>query len=287
LTASIVGAALNAEEIQVWKDVDGMLTWDPRVKSGGYRVKSLSYQEAHELANAGATILHPETMAPAQRLRIPLIIRNTFRPESEGTTIGLPKTACSNAVKSIACQKNLTVLELRSPTAEKPLTEYSALIERVCKAQKTATLLATSDDVIYLALEPNGRDPGLNFDLDQCVEVHVRTDQAIVTLVGQTLKRCNVVARLSSLLKQQSILILPQSAGSCSVRIIAAQEDLAACTEILQRAFFADVDPAFFGAPELAPDKQRIERSVRTFLSREHQVFSAQPNRFALPTIRQ
>ena len=66
LTASIVGAAFNADEIQVWKDVDGMLTWDPKIKSKGYRVKRLSYEEATELARAGATILHPETIAPAQ-----------------------------------------------------------------------------------------------------------------------------------------------------------------------------------------------------------------------------
>ncbi len=87
LTASIVGAALNVEEVQVWKDVDGMLTCDPRLLEDVYRVRRLSYEEASEPARAGATILHPDTMQPVQRVRMPLVIGNTFSPEGEGTRI--------------------------------------------------------------------------------------------------------------------------------------------------------------------------------------------------------
>ena len=209
-----MGAAVNAEEIQVWKDVDGMLTWNPKVKAGGYRLKSLSYEEAAELAQAGATILHPETIAPAQRLRIPVIIRNTFRPDAEGTRIDTGKVGCRNPVKSIACKTNVTVIELRSPSAGETLAEYFPVIERVCGEHKTATLLGMSEEVIYLELESNGREPHFNVPREKCLEVHVRTDQAIITLVGQGLKRCNVVARLAALLNQQLALVLPQAGES-------------------------------------------------------------------------
>ena len=278
LTASLVGAAVNAEEIQVWKDVDGMLTWDPRKKSGGYRIKNLTYEEADELAKAGATILHPETIAPAQRLRIPLIIRNTFRPEGEGTRIGVPEANCSSPVKSIACKTNMAVLELRSPTVEKSLASYSPVLERVCREQKSATLLAMSDQAIYLAIDGNGCNPNLKFAFDQCVEVHVRTNQAIITLVGQTLKRLNIAARLSALLAQRPVLILPQTSGSCAVRIVAPQEDLALCTELLRRAFFAEVDSEFFAAPEFVPVAQPVALSPAAIrASREQLAFGKTP----------
>ena len=80
LTASIVGAGISADEIQIWTDVDGMLTCDPRVFQGGYRLRSLSYQEAAALAGSGAKVLHPDTVTPAIRQRIPLVIRNSRRP---------------------------------------------------------------------------------------------------------------------------------------------------------------------------------------------------------------
>lgn len=284
LTASLIGAAVNAEEIQVWKDVDGMLTWDPKIKSGGYRLKTLSYEEAAELAHAGATILHPETIAPAQRFRIPVIIRNTFRPDGEGTTIGVAQAVCCNAVKSIVCKPNVTVIELRSPSTNGTLNGYSAVVERVCRENKPVKLLALSDEVIYLALESNGRDPDLHLAPDQCLEVRIRTDQAIITLVGQELKTCNVAARLSAALTEQSALILPQDGDSCSVRLVVAQEQLAACTDLLERVFFSDVDSNVFASPDSVPQERQMQKGERTSVSRKQQVFTTRI-RWALPRV--
>jgi aspartate kinase len=283
LTASLVGAAVNAEEIQVWKDVDGMLTWDPTVRSGGYRVKNLSYEEADELAKAGAAILHPETIAPAQRLRIPLIIRNTFRPDGEGTRIGIHSAPCFSPVKSIVCKTNITVVELRSPAAETMLTEHSAVIEHACKEQKGVRLLAVSGKVIYLALESSGRDPDLTFPLDHCIEVHVRTNQAVVTLVGQALKIRGVAVRLSVLLTRKSALVLPQEGTSCSLRIVVAQEELAACVDLLEQALFANLDPASFALPELAPEERQAQTTPMTHGDPEQKILGIRTNRPALP----
>ncbi|HEY7306572.1 MAG TPA: aspartate kinase [Bryobacteraceae bacterium] len=282
LTASIVGAALNAEEIQVWKDVEGFLTWDPEIRSGGYRLRSLSYEEAAELAQAGASILHPDTIAPARRLRIPIIIRNTFRPDGEGTRIVTQNGACFNPVKSIACRSNVTLVELRSPTSERALKGYSSLIERVCHDAKVATLLGISDEVIYLALESGGRDPGLNVEGDPCVEVRIRTNQAIVTLVGHGLKKCNVAASISHLLIRQAALILPQEAECCSVRIAVAQEELAACADLLDQIFFAKLDPAFFALPVWMPEEQRTRSDSKASISQEQQLLARTNSRFAL-----
>jgi len=87
LTASLVGAGISADEIQIWTDVDGMLSCDPRVLAGGFRLREISYPEAQEMARCGAKVLHPNSVAPALRQRIPIVVRNSRRPEVEGTRI--------------------------------------------------------------------------------------------------------------------------------------------------------------------------------------------------------
>jgi aspartate kinase len=102
-TASLIGAAINAEEIQIWTDVDGMLTCDPRVMEGGYCLDNISYEEAERMARLGAKVLHPETVLPARKQRVPISIRNSRNPEHHGTVIS---SACEieGVVKSIATQ---------------------------------------------------------------------------------------------------------------------------------------------------------------------------------------
>lgn len=279
LTASIVGAAMNAEEVQVWKDVDGMLTWDPRVKSdGGYRVKSLSFEEASELAQAGASILHPDTIRPAQRLRIPVVIRNTFHPDGEGTRIGVPKAACANPVKSVVCRTNVTVIELRSPVPGGDLPgDSAALVEWISKEQRAAKLLAMSENVIYVALEGNGCEPALDFVNGPCMRAHLRTNQALLTLVGQSLKRHDVARTLYTVCAGRPFSILPQNGTGCSVSLFVPQEELPCWIEILEQAFFRSVDCAFFAPAQAAVRNLSAQEVSTTVLSSEQGEFVLRP----------
>src|SRR5215469_6950729 len=111
-TAAIVGAGIDAEEIQIWTDVDGMLTADPTVFPGGRRVRVISFNEAAELAYFGAKVLHPATVLPAIERNIPVLILNSRRPQVEGTRIIADVIPSSNIVKSIACKKKITVLNI-------------------------------------------------------------------------------------------------------------------------------------------------------------------------------
>src|SRR6201999_3699705 len=95
-TAAIIGAGIGAEEIQIWTDVDGMLTADPRIIPGGHRVKSLSFAEAAEMAYFGAKVLHPATVLPAVEKNIPVVILNSRRPETGGTRIAAQAAPCKN-----------------------------------------------------------------------------------------------------------------------------------------------------------------------------------------------
>jgi aspartate kinase len=113
-TASIVGSGIDAEEIQIWTDVDGMLTCDPTILEGGYRVKACSFAEAAELAYFGAKVLHPATVLPAIEKNIPVRILNSRRPESEGTLIAEEAPDCADPIRSIACKRNITLVNIVS-----------------------------------------------------------------------------------------------------------------------------------------------------------------------------
>ena len=292
LTASLVGAALNAEEIQMWKDVDGVLTWDPKIQVGGYRIKYLSYREMADLAWAGATILHPDTIAPAQRLRIPVTIRNTFRPAAESTKIGIAQRSGAGIVKSMACKLNITLLELRSPGAEsKGVAGYSTHLEQFRnKRGAAASLVGMSEQALYLALDDTVRASELTFLLDECVQVHIRSRQAIITLVGEGITDTNVVERLCAVLASTEGLILPNSVSSCAIRIAVPVEALLLYLETLRRAFFAEVDPEYFAIAAPLIDKreyaEKTEAATSTPLSHRKPVFRGNAKPFGLPGVR-
>ncbi len=114
-TASIVGAGIGAEEIQIWTDVDGMLTADPTILPGGHRVKTISFAEAAELAYFGAKVLHPATVVPAVEKNIPVLILNSRRPRSLRHAHCCPKRCpARNVVKSIACKRKITLVNVHS-----------------------------------------------------------------------------------------------------------------------------------------------------------------------------
>src|SRR4029077_10407522 len=113
-TASIVGAGIGAEEIQIWTDVDGMLTADPTILPGGHRVKIISFAEAAELAYFGAKVLHPSTVIPAIERNIPVLILNSRRPDVPGTRIVAETVKGGNPVKSIACKRKITLVNIHS-----------------------------------------------------------------------------------------------------------------------------------------------------------------------------
>jgi aspartate kinase len=253
LTASIVGAAINATEIQIWKDVDGMLTCDPRLRGDGFLVKGLSYDEAAELAKAGAKILHPETVAPAQRLRIPITLRNTFNPQAPGTSVTATPAACTTPVKSIVCKSGITLLEIHSPRPDVSIAECSlALRDLFVGRKKDIELLAMSDSVIYLAVDRGADYHELQTPDAACMEVHLRADQALITLVGEGIASNQEISRqvVNSLSGVQPLL-LPQQNCACSLRLVVPAAQLSSSLAILHSLFFAAPDADVFAKPSV------------------------------------
>ena len=247
LTASIVGAGISADEIQIWTDVDGMLTCDPRVFQGGYRLRSLSYQEAAALAGSGARVLHPDTVTPAIRQRIPLVIRNSRRPEMEGTRIVPAVPPCSNPVKAIACKPDLTVLEIRPKDERDPAELAAALGEMCARYGMPAEFLCQNERTIFLALKSSTRYRDLPIELGGCVEVRLHTRSAILTLVGEGIDgTAEVVARSMAALKQIPVTILSSTRSKLAVSLIVPATEMQRSVELLHREFFKQIDPVVF-----------------------------------------
>lgn len=270
-TASLVGAAVNAEEIQIWKDVDGVLTCDPRIRTDGHLVKNLSYAEAAELAKAGAKVLHPETVAPAERLHIPITLRNTFNPQAPGTSITSASSTCSSPVKSLVCKSGVTLLEIHSPRPEMFAADCSLALRELLTSQKTnIELLGMSDRVIYLATERSADYPELQTRGAGCLEVHLRPEQALITLVGDGIaSNLDLRRQLVTLLSGAQVLFLPQEPSASALRVVMPACHLSSYLAVLHKAFFTAPDPALFSQPstisphKLDPPARSRERETR------------------------
>jgi aspartate kinase len=274
LTASIVGAGISADEIQIWTDVDGMLTCDPRVLQGGYRLWSLSYKEAAALAAAGAQVLHPDTVTPAVRQRIPLVIRNSRRPEVEGTYIIPAVPPCSNPVKAIACKPDLTVLEIR-PKGEGDPEVLAAALDEMCRRYgMPAEFLCQNNGTIFLALKSSMRYQNLPIELDGCVEVRLHPRSAILTLVGEGIDgRSEIAGRTLTALKLIPVTILSNGRSKMVMSLLVPSKEMHRSVEMLHREFFQQIDPTVFAECqdsgfESKPFTEPVESAVRTGTAR-------------------
>jgi aspartate kinase len=248
-TASIVGAGIGAEEIQIWTDVDGMLTADPTIIPNARRVKVISFTEAAELAYFGAKVLHPSTVHPAIERNIPVLILNSRRPQVEGTRI-LSKTVPSkNAVKSIACKTRVTVMNIRSTRMFMAHGFMRRIFEVFDRYETSVDMIATSEVSVSLTVDQSDRLNGILNDLREFSEVSVDENQAIICMVGDNIRYTpGVAARVFNALGDINVRMVSQGASALNLGVVVAGQDLPAAVAALHTEFFSDLDPAVFDA---------------------------------------
>jgi aspartate kinase len=246
-TASIVGAGIGAEEIQIWTDVDGMLTADPTILRGGHRVKTISFAEAAELAYFGAKVLHPATVVPAIEKNIPVLILNSRRPEVPGTRITCESVPSSNVVKSIACKRKITLVNIHSNRmlmAHGFLSRIFAVFERF---ETPVDMVATSEVSVSLTIDNTKNVDAILDELRQFAEANVEHDQVIVCLVGDDIRYTPGVARRTfNALDGINIRMISQGASLLNLSFVVKEADLHAAVEALHREFFSTLDPNVF-----------------------------------------
>ncbi len=246
-TASIVGAGIGAEEIQIWTDVDGMLTADPTILPGGHRVKIISFAEAAELAYFGAKVLHPATVVPAMDKDIPVLILNSRRPDVEGTRIVADSVPCENTVKSIACKRKITLVNIHSTRMLMAHGFLHRIFEVFDRFQTPVDMVATSEVSVSLTIDNRENMEAIQAELRQYAEVNVEHEQVIVCLVGENIRFTPGVARrVFNALDGINIRMISQGASLLNLSFVVSEADLHRTVAALHEEFFSYLDPAVF-----------------------------------------
>jgi aspartate kinase len=238
-TASIVGAGIAAEEIQIWTDVDGMLTADPTILSGGYRVETCSFAEAAELAYFGAKVLHPATVLPAIEKNIPVRILNSRRPEVEGTLIVAEAPPSSTPIRSIACKKNITLVNIVSSRMLMAHGFLRRIFEIFDRFETPVDMLATSEVSVSLTIDNTRALAAIRGEIEDFADVSIEESQAIVCLVGENIRKIpGTPSRVFAALKDINVRMVSQGASLLNISLVVAASDLHRAVESLHREFF-------------------------------------------------
>ncbi|HEY3453183.1 MAG TPA: lysine-sensitive aspartokinase 3 [Bryobacteraceae bacterium] len=246
-SAAIAAAGVDAEEIQIWTDVDGMLTADPRIMPGGRRVKSISFAEASEMAYFGAKVLHPATILPAFEKNIPVLILNSRRPDVEGTRITALAMPCKNPVKSISCKRQITILNIRSTRMLMAHGFMRRIFEVFDRFETSVDMVSTSEVSVSLTLDNAENLDRIHDDLRQFSEVTLEENQAIVCLVGENIRHTpGIAGRAFQVLSNKNIRMISQGASLLNLGFVIADKDLPDAVSALHKEFFSEVDPAVF-----------------------------------------
>ena len=252
-SAAIIGAAIGAEEIQIWTDVDGILTTDPRIVPEAAKVRTISFAEAAELAYFGAKVLHPSTLLPAMAREIPVYVRNSRRPHVQGTAIVRNAPPSRALGKAIAFKRGITVINVASDRmlmAHGFLARLFAIFDR---HETPVDMVATSEVSVSMTLDDASNLDAILADLQQLGETSVERDQALICLVGESLKFTpGVAARIFSSIQDVNVSMISHGASAINVSFIVAGEDVERAVRRLHHEFFSELDSETFEAPAVA-----------------------------------
>lgn len=252
-SASIIGAAIDAKEIQIWTDVDGIMTTDPRIAPEAAKVKIISFAEASELAYFGAKVLHPSTLLPAMAKDIPVRVCNSRRPEVPGTAIVRHAPPSRAIVKAIAFKRGITVINVASDRmlmAHGFLARLFAVFDR---HETSIDMLATSEVSVSMTLDDTRHLDAIVAELQSLGEVSVERDQALICVVGENLKFTpGVAARIFSSIEQINVSMISHGASAINVSFIVDGASVEQAVKSLHREFFSELDEETFEAPALA-----------------------------------
>lgn len=182
-SASIIGAAIDAEEIQIWTDIDGMHNNDPRVVTPTFPVHELSFDEAAELAYFGAKILHPSSILPAKMKGIPVKLLNTLQPDAQGTLIH-HFSVQNNKIKAVAAKDNITAIRIRSGRMLLAYGFLKKVFEVFEKYRTSIDVITTSEVAVSLTIDDESYLPEITEDLQSFGEVTIDRGLSIVCVVG-------------------------------------------------------------------------------------------------------
>ena len=241
-SAAIIGACLGAGEIQIWTDVDGMLTADPRLVSDPYVVPHLSFAEASELAYFGAKVLHPATIQPAVSRNIPVRILNSHRPHARGTLITGHRPRSERPLTAIASKQGVTVISISSTRMLMAHGFLRRLFEVFERWKTSVDVVTTSEVTVSVTVDDRRRLPSIVEGLSQFADVESEHDMAIVCVVGEALQTDpQLIGQVLQGVGDIPIRLVSQAASRSNVTFVIRESDLPPALGRLHSKFFAPV----------------------------------------------
>jgi len=219
LSATMIAASCRAEEVQVWKDVDGILTADPRLVAEARPVETVSYEVASELAYFGAQVLHPRAMQPCMKTGTPVLVKNSYNPDAAGTRIVSALCKQAGHVQAITSRKNETLVDIVS---SRMLGQHGFLAEVFswfAKHSLSVDMIATSEVSVSLTLDSNYDLSELEKDLSKIANVEIKTGKAIVTIIGDVRRSSKILSRASGICESLGVQVQMISQGASKVNI--------------------------------------------------------------------
>ncbi len=227
LSAAVVGAALNGKRIEIWTDVEGVMTADPRLCPRAQRIELISFDEAAELAYFGAKVLHPATLVPAIKKNIPVYVLNSRRPESKGTCVRAHAPRSRTMFRAIAAKRNMKVVNVRSPRMLGANGFLRGVFDSLERHGCAADLVSTSEVSVSVAIQASPRLDVLLNDLNQFGDVQVEDSKAIICLVGKDIQgRVGVAASVFETIADAHINVHMISQGASEINVGFVIEDL-------------------------------------------------------------
>lgn len=243
-TASLLGAAIQADEIQIWTDIDGMHNNDPRYVPDTHPIHQLSYDEASELAYFGAKIMHPQSLFPAQKNGIPVQIKNTFDPDALGTLINdqrIPDT-----YKAVAAKAGISTIKIKSARMLMAYGFLRKVFEIFENHQTPIDMITTSEVAISLTVDRPNALKAICHELDQLGEVECHANQSIVCIVGDFKEQSTAQAQMVlSALQHIPIGMISYGASQNNISVLIHSDYHTAALNALQKGLFDHANAPF------------------------------------------
>lgn len=241
LTATMIGAVMHAKEVQTWKDVDGILTTDPRIVKEAKTVPEVTYEEAQELAMFGAQVLHPRSMLPVRKTGTPVRVKNSYNIASPGSIIVENHTDKVSPVCAITTVKHITLIDIISSRMLGAAGFLAHVFNNFLKWNISIDVIATSEVSVSLTVNTKSDLSGLIADLEQASQVSVRKNKAIVTIICDAAHSSAILASGFDALADEGINVqmISQGASKVNISMIVDDDEAEKTVKILHSAYFS------------------------------------------------
>lgn len=240
LTASVIGSAMDVSRIEIWKDVDGLLSTDPRVAKNAIGISEISFEEASELAYFGAKIFHPRSILPAMQKNIPVVVKNSYNPTHPGTTILNQTKKPHHGLRAIGFKKNVVLVDIVSSRMLGQFGYLAKVFEVFNELEISVDLIATSEVSISLTVDSEKNVEKLAQALAEFAEVKIARNKASVSLICKSSESLEMLEQAFDTLKTVGIApqMISHGASKVNTGFVIEGNELETCVQALHHVFF-------------------------------------------------